>query len=169
MALSTFYFKKAIEKFGEAYIKELANQLIKAKKKATGELIESLDYQLVEASNEIILRIIANAYLIDVDQGRKKGDKRIDPSLLTKWAKIKGIGLTFGKIKYKTMNEVGWAISNGIIKKGIKPTNVLEKTKIALFNNKKVMDELANGGLLDLNKLIDDTFKDLKQINIKKI
>jgi hypothetical protein len=103
MALSTFYFKKAIEKFGEAYIKELANQLIKAKKKATGELIESLDYQLVEASNEIILRIIANAYLIDVDQGRKKGDKRIDPSLLTKWAKIKKIGLTFGKIKYKTI------------------------------------------------------------------
>ena len=55
--LKNYYFKKAIEKFGEEYIKELTTQLLKAKKKATGELIQSLDYKLVEASNEIILRI----------------------------------------------------------------------------------------------------------------
>ncbi len=169
MALSTFYFKKAIEKFGEAYIKELTKQLIIADKKASGELIESLDYQLTETSNEILLKITANAYLINVDEGRKKGARMPPGPKIGKWAKIKGLGLTHKGIKYKNYEQVGWAISRGISRNGIRPTNVLEKSKTALFNNKKVMDELANGGLLDLNKLIDETFKDLKQINIKKI
>ena len=169
MALSTFYFKKAIQKFGDEYIKELATQLLKARKKATGELIQSLDYKLLEANNEVLLKIIANSYLLNVDEGRPAGAKRVDPGALGKWAKVKRLPLTFRGIKYKTYNEVGWAISNRIIEKGIKKTNVLEKTRIAVFNNKKLIDELANGGLLDLNKLIDETFKDLQQINIKKI
>jgi hypothetical protein len=169
MALSTFYFKNAIEKFGEAYIKELKDQLIKARKKATGELIQSLDYDLVEKPSRILLKIIANSYLIDVDQGRAKGAKRVDPSALGKWAKVKRMGLTFRGIKYKTYNEVGWAISNRIIENGIKKTDVLEKTRRIIMSDEALINELSNGALLDLNKLIDDTFNDLRQINIKKI
>jgi hypothetical protein len=169
MALSTFYFKKAIEKFGEEYIKELTKQLILADKKATGELIQSLDYKLTETSNEILLKIEANAYLLNVDQGRKKGARMPPGPVIGKWARTRGLGLVHKGIKYKTYDQVGWAISRGISKNGIKPTNILEKSRIALFNNKRVIDELVNGGLLDLNKLIDETFNDFRQINIKKI
>jgi hypothetical protein len=170
MALSNFYFKKSIIKFGEAYIKELTKQLLAADKKATGELIQSLDYKLIESSNEILLAINAKAYLINVDKGRKKGAKMIPGTALMKWAKLKGFRPgKFKGIEYKTYEDIGWAISRKIQKTGIKQTNVLSKAKDALFNNKKVIDELMNGGLLDLEKLIDDTFKQLKDINIKKI
>lgn len=158
MGLSTYYFKQAIKQFGEEYIKELTKQLLIADKKATGELIHSLNYKLVEASNEILLLIHSKAYLINVDQGRKPGKMPpVDP--IIKWAKVRNIQPM--RPKYKTIEQVGWAIAKSIEKKGIKPTHVLDKAKKTLFQNKAIIDNLSRGGLLDLNELIKKTFANI--------
>lgn len=157
--LSLYYFKKSIQKYGAEYVKELVKQLILADKKATGELMKSIDYRLIEASNEILVRILAAPYLINVDEGRKPG--RMPPvASIIKWAKVRGI--TPNKRKgYKTMNDVGWAIAKKIEKSGIKPTNVIDKTNKAILSNQKLLFDIGNAGLLDINELINKTFYDV--------
>jgi hypothetical protein len=158
--ITNYYFKKSIEQFAKEIVKELKSQLKSEGKKATGELIQSIDYKLVEASGGIELDILAASYLKWVDAGRKKGAKQIPGPALVKWAKIRGFKPN-PKKGYKTIEEVGWAISRKIQTTGIKATNVLDNTKKAIFSNKVIMDKLANGGLLDLQKLINDSFAEI--------
>ena len=162
--ITNYYFKQALKEFGAEYIKELTKQLIIADKKATGELIASLNYKLVESTNEILLQIIATEYLKWVDSGRKPG-KMPPVQPIIKWAKVRNIQPTKGK--YKTIEQVGWAIAKSIEKKGIKPTNVLDKAKTNLFNNKSLMNKISRGGLLDLNDLINKTFGNLQEATIR--
>lgn len=159
--LSNYYFKTSLKKFGDAYIKELALQLLKAKKKDTGALIASLKYGLLETLNEITLTIIALPYLKNVDEGTPPGRPPIPARVLGNWARRKGLSLTYKGYKYKTYDEVGFVISKKIVEKGIKPTNVLEKTRKSVFNNKALIDKLSQGGLLDLEELIKKTFLNL--------
>ena len=57
-------FKKALNDFGDEYIKELTKQLIQADKVATGNLIKSLDYQVIEKiEGQFQLIIEASEYL----------------------------------------------------------------------------------------------------------
>ena len=158
--LTNYYFKQSLRKFGDAYIKELALQLLKAKKKDTGTLIASLNYKLLETLNEITLAIVSAPYLNAVDKGRRPG-AFVPPEVLAKWAQRKRLSLTYRGLKYKSYKEVGFAIHFKIKKEGIKPTNVLEKTRIAVFNNKVLIDKLTQGGLLDLDDLIKRTFQNL--------
>ena len=164
--LSTYYFKQAIKEFGAEYVKELVKQLLLADKKATGELIHSINYKLVEASNEILLEILAAPYLKYVDKGRKAGGKMPPVQPIIKWAKVRNIKPMKGK--YKKIDEVGWAIARGIQKNGIKPTNVLEKAKKNIFSNKALIDKLSRGGLLDLNEMINKTFGNLNETTASK-
>ena len=156
MELSSYYFKKSIDKYGKDYVAELVKQLILAEKKATGELIQSISYTLLETANGIILKIIGKGYLEYVDRGRKAGLKQIPGPVLAKWAKLKEFGLTHNGFKYKNYDQVGWAISKGIQKKGIVATNVLEHTRTNIMNNKVAMDELIQGGYLDIKVMIND-------------
>lgn len=157
--LSLYYFKTAIRKFGAEYVKELIRQLIAADKKATGQLIASLNYELVEASNEILIHIKSVDYMSVVNNGRRPGARMPPVDKIIKWAKVRNIKPIKGK--YKTIDQVGWAIAKSIQKKGIKETKVIEKAQQSLLNNKKVVDDLGYAGLLDLNDLVNQIFFDL--------
>jgi len=121
--------KKLLDQFGNDYVNTLTKELLRYNKKASGNLINSLDYRVVREAKKIQLIIQANDYLKYVDKGvsgteRKfsgtpyKYTTKMPPlSALSKWASLKGI----------PQNNV-YAVQRSIFKFGIKPTNVIQKT-----------------------------------------
>lgn len=145
--------KKAMDEVGEVYIKDLAKELVKDGKKNTGSLINSLSYKVVKTIDGYMTEIIANDYLDEVDQGRKKG-KQPPADKIAKWAAKRGI-----RVQGTTAKQTGFIIAKSIAKKGIKPTNVIEKAKKKAINNiTKILTEAAAE---DIENLIDKEFKDI--------
>ncbi|EFX61756.1 hypothetical protein DAPPUDRAFT_271961, partial [Daphnia pulex] len=103
--------KVVMDKYGQDVVKELAAQLLRAGKRASGKLINSLNYDLREIADEIQLRILAEDYLTFVDEGRKAG-KWPNISAIEKWVRIKGIPQT-----------AVFPIAKSIYRFGIRPTN----------------------------------------------
>ena len=65
--------KIALDELGVDFINELTNQLLAADKKATGQLINSLNYKVVDVLDNLLLTISAEPYLKFIDEGRKPG------------------------------------------------------------------------------------------------
>lgn len=139
--------KAALEKFGSDYIKELTMRLLREDKKASGALIRSLDYEVLEATTEIIdqsakwvvknytgLKIKALPYLINVDEGRRKGSKPPPVRAIEPWIRHRKIKFRDKKGRFITNQQTAFIISRSIGKNGIKPTNVLEETRAAMLN-----------------------------------
>jgi hypothetical protein len=155
--------KQALEQFGKDYIQELTQRLLRYDKRASGDLINSLDYELLEVTSEIIdqsarwviknytgIKITALPYLINVDQGRRKGAKMPPPSAIEPWIRHRRIKFRDKKGRFITTKQTSFIIARGISKNGIKPTNVLEETKAAMLNKLNNLrdaygEELLNG------------------------
>ena len=152
----------ALNLFGKEYVKELKHQIKDVsfnghKKWATGNMYASIDYRLKTGTDIPTIEIIGAHYLSQVDQGREKGTKMIPGPTLGKWAKYKG----FKKMPGKTWDEVGWGISRGIFKNGIKATHILQKAQDAVFANKDLMDKISMGQVKDIENYITIQFKDI--------
>ena len=111
---------KLANEFGKDYVKIMV-ALLKGNKPypkvASGSLINSINYKLQDTATGIQVQLVANDYLKYVDQGRRPGTY---PPIraIQRWVQIKGIP-----------KEAAWAIRKNIFKFGIKPTNVIQKTK----------------------------------------
>lgn len=138
--------KGQLEALGREYVAELTRQLIREDKVVTGNLINSLDYEVLQATNGLVLRILSDDYLTFVDEGRRPG-KRPPQKAIQKWVENRGI-----KIKGQTPAQTGFIIARSIGKKGIKPTNVIKKTQEALFKNIQTL--ISKGIELDINEYI---------------
>ncbi len=138
--------KKALNELGKDFVLELTKQLLNADKKATGDLIRSLDYKVVETVDGLFLEIIALDYLKYVDEGRRPG-LRPPIKAIQHWVNVKGI-----QFKGLKPNQTAFVIANSIAKKGIKPTNVIKKSMDNIFNNK--MQLLADASVEDIQELI---------------
>jgi hypothetical protein len=144
--------EKALDEFGREFIKELTTQLLNADKKATGDLINSLDYQVVETIDGFMLNILSSPYLNYVDKGRKPG---IAPpsSKFIKWIDARNIKWKDKKGKIIPKESVAFLIARSIGRKGIKPTNVIQKTINNIFTNKqKILEQAA---IKDIEALIE--------------
>ena len=152
-------FKQAFLDYGRAFIEEVIKQLVLNNKKATGELLDSLDYRIIESANEVVLDILANDYLKFVDKGRKAGTLP-NVNRIVKWVEVKGISSKNDK-RILSTQQLGWAIAKSIQKKGIKPTNVLQKAKATFFTNKANLQKVVDGATIDVKQLIKDAIKNL--------
>lgn len=131
--------RKAMDDLGEEVVKELINQLLKADKDATGKLIRSIDYKLIEAANEFIIEVSSEDYLKYIDEGRRKGAKQPPTSAIIPWVKAKNI-----KVKgAKTPEQTAFVIARSISRNGIKPTHVIRKTIDTIYSNKMALLEKA--------------------------
>lgn len=115
-----FVDKKLANEFGRDYVKIMVALLRGNRpypKVASGSLINSINYRLQDTAQGINVVLLANDYLQYVDRGRKPGTY---PPIqaIQRWVTIKGIP-----------KEAAWAIRKNIYKFGIKPTNVIRKTK----------------------------------------
>lgn len=132
--------KQALNDLGEEYIKELTLQLIKAGKKSSGDLINSLDYSVLETVNGYLITITSEPYLQYVDAGRRPGT--FPPvKAIEKWVKREGI-----RFEKYTVKQTAFVIARSIKNKGIKPTNVLDKTKRNILQN---IDKIISKGFSD--------------------
>lgn len=142
------YLIKALNEAGRLFAKQVVAELGKAGKKATGNLINSISFNTDIPS--LTIQILGLDYLKWVDKGRKPG---IAPpvSKILPWVKLKKI--KFGKSDLQT----AFIIARSIAKKGIKPANVISKSKKA--TKKGVSRLIANGAAMDLQRKVRDSFK----------
>lgn len=144
---------KAFDNLGKDLVKTLVKNLLSANKKATGNLIRSIDYKVVEKANGFIVELLAADYLTNVDEGRRAGSKQPPLSALDKWVVARKIAPRDSKGKFLPRQQVKFLIARSIGKNGIKPTNVINKTINEVYNNKQKLIEKA--AIEDLNALID--------------
>ena len=135
--------KQKMKEFGIDYTKILVRELLRAGKRASGQLVKSINYKLKEEAEGYQLVIESEDYLKFVDEGRRRGTyPPIKP--LINWTKIKGlpIGAAYGTQK-------------NIFKFGIKPTNVIQRTIRAIETSneeqKKYEDEVVNNIIKNIN------------------
>jgi hypothetical protein len=60
--------EQKLKEFGKDYVKNLWRELRREGKDASGALLNSLDYRIVEDAKQIKLEILANDYLKHVDE-----------------------------------------------------------------------------------------------------
>jgi hypothetical protein len=134
--------KIALDELGVDFINELTNQLLAADKKATGQLISSLNYKVVDVLDNLLLTISAEPYLKFIDEGRKPG--KMPPSqVFFKWIDARGIVFKNNKGKIIKKESTAFLIARSIGKKGIKPTNVIRKTIDKIYSTKTQLLEKA--------------------------
>jgi hypothetical protein len=153
-------FRKAVLDYGELFIQNIIKQILLNNKKASGDLIDSLDYRVIEIADTVVLEILANPYLTIVDKGLRPGHFP-NVSRIIKWAEVRK--LKPHNKKYKTTSDVGWAVAKSIDRKGIKPTHILRKAKASLMANKEALNKVVGAAQLDINDLIKQSIKNLNK------
>jgi len=146
--------REALEIFGKGYIEELGKQLKAEDKDASGNLLRSLDSRVIKTAMGTLYTIELKAadYLKYVDGGRRP-ERGYPPPIkeISKWMSIKGIP-----------QEYLYPIRYSIWKKGIEPTNVIEKSLNAVLRGMKFrqleegatdwVDDMVGQLLFDLSK-----------------
>lgn len=148
--------KEALDEVGIDLVKTLVKNLLAADKKATGGLIRSIDYKVIEKANILMVELLAADYLTIVDEGRRPG-KQPPTKALDKWVIARGIAPRDKKGRFISRESVKFLIARSIGRKGIKPTGVLKKTIDEVYGRKQKLLELAAIG--DINKMIDKIIK----------
>jgi hypothetical protein len=138
---------KLANEFGKDYVKILVATLKGNKpypKVASGSLVNSINYRLQDTAQGINVILLANDYLKYVDQGRRPGSY---PPIqaIQRWVAIKGIP-----------KQAAWAIRTNIYKFGIKPTNVIRKTKT-------IIDTSRNANRKYEQRMVDNIVKMLEK------
>jgi hypothetical protein len=131
-------------------------------KVATGKLIRSIDYRIVVNETKLLVRdleikILAENYLSDVDEGRRPGEKMINPSQLDKWIIARGIAPRDKKGKLLPRKNLQFVIAKGIQKRGIPATNVIQKSIDAVFKRRK--NDLQEAAVESFNEFVKKIFK----------
>jgi hypothetical protein len=144
---------EAMNELGEDLVKELVKELISSDKKASGDLIKSIHYKVIEGTNQFMLHIIDNGTLKYVDAGRKPG-KMPPTSAILPWIKQRKIKPRDKKTgRFITDKAGAFLIARSIGENGIKPTNVIRKSLDKIYSNRKAL--LQRATIEDINIIID--------------
>lgn len=121
--------KKVMEELGKDFVAELKAEIVRKGKVATGDLLNSINYRLVQSNNGWTIEIISDNYLTYVDRGRRPG--KMPPSnKLVPWVEARGIKIMNKEGgKLMTEKQVAYIIARAIGKKGIKPTNIINEVR----------------------------------------
>lgn len=146
--------KKQMDIIGREVIKELIDQLTHLDKRASGALINSLEYEVIEVLNDVYLNIYSLDYLDYLDKGRKPG-KQPPSEALIPWVRVRGI-----KIKNWSDEQSAFVIARSIGKKGIKPLNFKKKMVDNIINNKTKL--IAEGVTTDIQIALHKIIENIK-------
>lgn len=130
--------RRSVEQLSDILKKEVINLLYSYDKKATGDLIKSINVNYdVNINNRIIyLKVSSKYYMKFIIYGRRPGAKMPPVDKIKRWVEIKNIDKKFNL----SSDKVSWIISKSIQKKGIKPINIIKKAYYN-FINKKSFDK----------------------------
>lgn len=146
--IQTTNLVKQVRELGSDIVDTIKKILQSENKVATGNLIQSLDYKVIEVIGKVFLEITAADYFPFVDKGRRPG-KMPPIKPIKSWMAAKGI--------VSKNKSLPFLIARSIGEKGIKPTNVKQRAiKEVMKNVDKV---LKKGAVKDIEKWIDQNFK----------
>ena len=149
--------RKQLEVLGVEAVSILTRILTEENKRASGELIRSLDFKVMQDVNGLMLSILAADYFKYVDQGRRPG-KMPPIKPIQSWIEQKNI--VFRGLDNR---QTAFVIARSIGKKGIKPINA--KQRMINEVQKNAAKILKIGAVKDIQELIDKTFiKEIKNI-----
>ena len=140
--------RKQLEIIGVDAIGFITKILVEKDKQVTGNLIKSLDFKIVQQTNDLMLEILAAPYYSVVDKGRKPG-KMPPIKPIQKWVDRKGI-----KFKNMSQGQTAFVIARSIGKKGIKGIDVTNKLIKEIIQNKEKL--IKQGAIDDINEFIQD-------------
>ena len=118
-----------IDLVGKALIDEIKMRLVQEGKVSSGRLLSSLSYNTIQSIEGWTIEILAEKYLEFVDKGRKPG-KMPPIGDIQKWVIQKPI-----KFIGKTDSQTAFIIAKSIGKKGIVPTNIIQKSIDKVISN----------------------------------
>lgn len=118
-----------IDLVGKALIDEIKMRLIQEGKISSGRLLNSLSYNTIQSIEGWTIEILAEKYLEFVDRGRKPG-KMPPIGDIQKWVIQKPV-----KFIGKTDSQTAFIIAKSIGKKGIVPTNIIQKSIDKVISN----------------------------------
>ena len=102
-----------LDEIGQFAIEELGKELIKQQHKATGDLIASLDFNIISQKLSDAIIVTMNDYGKFVNTGRKRGAAKVPIQALVDWIKQKGI-----ESDSKKVLGIAFAIQKSIANKG---------------------------------------------------
>jgi hypothetical protein len=138
---------------GDELKKNLIQELRRTKTIASGDLIKSLNVEIEQTSDGIIISLASNEYITYIEKGRKRG-KYAPVSDLQRWVRAKGIATDEKKVK-----SIAFAINNKIKKEGIKPRPVLENaysSGLPLYD--RIIDQVLEK---DLTKYLEEKLNNI--------
>ena len=162
--------KKILDKFGKRLVQASRSSLTQKKVKASGELYKSISYDLKVSPNSFEFSFGSGLdYANFQDQGvsgtekkfntpfsykKSKGKKGMpSPKHFINWAKQKGIKPRSKQTgRFTTFQSFGFAMSNHIFKKGIKPKQFITKPFERAF--KDLPDEIIEAYGLELDRTL---------------
>lgn len=156
--------RAVMDELGEDLVKEIVKELIRADKKASGELIRSIEYRLVQAADSFIVELLAAPYFEYVDQGvngteRNRGSKysfmkkTVNLKAIDKWIVRRGIAPRDKKGQFIPRKSVKFLIGRSIARKGIKGIHILEDSINKIYSLKEEL--IIKAGKQDLEAIID--------------
>jgi len=162
------HIEKELELFKKYVIENSKSNLLKAKKKASGRLYDSID---VEQTTSLSLNFIMEEYGEYLDKGvngkkKKWGapfsytNKMPPTKSLDKWLVLKGIAPRDKNGKFINRQSLKFAIAKNIYNKGIKPTLFFTKPFEKGFN--RLDNELLNAFGLDVEDYLTATLNKIK-------
>jgi len=162
------HIEKELELFKKYVIENSKSNLLKAKKKASGRLYDSID---VEQKTSLSLNFIMEEYGEYLDKGvngkkKKWGapfsytNKMPPTKSLDKWLVLKGIAPRDKNGKFINRQSLKFAIAKNIYNKGIKPTLFFTKPFEKGFN--RLDNELLNAFGLDVEDYLTATLNKIK-------
>jgi len=153
MAEGTERLVKGANEIADFLKKETQKTLISKGKKASGELIKTIEVVVKEKVSSIIIEESHVFYGEFVDKGRKKGVKRVPIDALEAWIKQRRFSVAVDNIR-----GTAFAIQTNIFKFGIKPTNWIDET--VSRTDAKVVQMVDKVASEQLEIVIDEIFKE---------
>lgn len=147
---------RALNDIGKDVVADIVQKLLAADKSATGSLVNSIKYEVLEAANGVMLNILANDYFKFVDEGRRPG-KMPPIRAIVPWVQAKGIRMNTKSGIVMSDESSAFVIARSIGMKGIKPLGIKKQVIDDLLNNKSKIIE--SGIELDITSYINEMFK----------
>jgi hypothetical protein len=146
--------KKTLDEIGSDIVKEVVQELIRAGKKDTGNLVNSIEYNVLETVDGVLLKINAPEYLKYIDEGRRPNSKQPPISAIIPWVRRKGIVVQGAKNE----RQSAFVIARAIGKNGIRPLNFLQPTiERVLKNKQELIRKMSEDDILNiLNKILEE-------------
>jgi len=136
----------------------LIAEIVAKGKVASGQLRDSVEYQITRTENSYQVDLLADRYINNVSDGRKAGyPNGGDGSFLKaliEWVKVKSIESDDKKAK-----AAAWAIREAIFKRGIPATNIIE---FAIEQIDRQIDEMVTAAIdKDIKNHFNEMFNKL--------